>query len=356
MTMTAIALPDDGALSLTIPEGASFDDWQEIGRRLFARERVINWWIGDWWAFGQHRYGERAKMAAEGIFGRNFGTLMNLGSVARAFETSRRREVVPFTAYVEVASLPPEKADELIDRAAREGLTTRDLRRVVQSLKAAIDTNPVTTIPKRDPTPTRSLADAERDATDFAQAVVELSERWLAGHSFGERDDTLRKRARAFLADEFGDRRPVPDDFEVIFVEQGRLACEEWYRARRTTVDRWLVLSGKQTLLDRRAAYVEMRRTMKRKAEADAGRERTGAEVAVDDEARELAKAAAAFLRRPACGAWVVVPHGNEWLVGTSRRSTGDMIALAERKGFDAEAAMAEIRAEASGPIISDGA
>lgn len=90
-------------------------------------------------AFGDHRYGERAKLAAEGIFGLSFSTLRVYGTVARAFETFRRLNEAPFSAHQEVAFLPAETADTLLERVARENLSTRDLRREVQALKAAND-------------------------------------------------------------------------------------------------------------------------------------------------------------------------------------------------------------------------
>jgi len=74
-----------------------------LGQKLCSRVKVINWWIGDWWASGQHRYGERAKAAAQGIFGREFGSLANSASVARSFGTSRRREALSYSHHVEVA-------------------------------------------------------------------------------------------------------------------------------------------------------------------------------------------------------------------------------------------------------------
>jgi len=126
---------DDGSLSLTIPAETSFEDWQAIGRRLFARERVINWWIGDWWAFGEHRYGERAKMAAEGIWGLSFGGLQNLGSISRSFETSRRREDVSFTHHAEVAALPPADGDALLEQAASEKIPCAKLRTIARLRK-----------------------------------------------------------------------------------------------------------------------------------------------------------------------------------------------------------------------------
>lgn len=50
-------------------------------------------------------------------------------------------------------------------------------------------------------------------------------------------------------------KRPPPADFDVIFVEHGRLECESWYRARRTTVTRWLEERGRERLLSLRASY-----------------------------------------------------------------------------------------------------
>ena len=123
-------------LSLDMPKSQSFEDWCAIGERLNQTERVLNWWIGDWWAAGTHRHGERAKAAAEGIFGKDFGTLMNAASVCRAFETSRRREQLSWTHHAEVAALPTAEADALLDRAEQERLSTRDLR--VETIKRKV--------------------------------------------------------------------------------------------------------------------------------------------------------------------------------------------------------------------------
>lgn len=129
------------ATSLDLPEDMSFDDWKSFGETLCRGMKGVNWWIGDWWN-GGHRYGERAKLAAEGIFGRDFGTLMNIASVARAFETSRRREVLSWSAHVEVAKLPPAQADELLARAEEEQLSVRELRQVVNQRKVEVGEQP----------------------------------------------------------------------------------------------------------------------------------------------------------------------------------------------------------------------
>lgn len=136
-TNAALKIIDESpALGLDVPEGQSFEQWTEMGRSLASASKVLNWWIGDWWAAGSHRYGERAAVAAQGIFGREFGSLANLASVCRAFQTSRRREHLSFTHHAEVAGLPPAKADALLDKAERENLSTRDIRSAAQTTKA----------------------------------------------------------------------------------------------------------------------------------------------------------------------------------------------------------------------------
>ena len=115
-----------------------FDDWVDLGRKLSDGQRVVNWWIGDWWAAGSHRYGERAKLAAQNIFGVEFQALADMASVCRSFESSRRREGLSFTHHREVAALPPEEADDLLARAEKEQLSTRELRVAAIKRKTAL--------------------------------------------------------------------------------------------------------------------------------------------------------------------------------------------------------------------------
>lgn len=161
--MMAIETMGKPGLALEIPKGQTFDDWVEMGRSLCEGQRVVNWWIGDWWAAGHHRYGERAKAAAEGIFGREFQALADMASVCRSFETSRRREHLTFTHHREVAALPPEKADELLTRAETESLSTRDLRVEVVKVRTALGHFP-----------TRDTIDDDPDHT----ALVAIARAW----------------------------------------------------------------------------------------------------------------------------------------------------------------------------------
>lgn len=130
------------AMSLDIPKEQTFDEWEAMGRSLCEGQRVVNWWIGDWWAFGsgidpatgRPRYGERARTAAEGIWGKEFQTLVNLGSVSRSFEPNRRR-LLSWTHHAEVAALPIDEAESLLDRAEAEGLPKNKLRTLARLRK-----------------------------------------------------------------------------------------------------------------------------------------------------------------------------------------------------------------------------
>jgi N6-adenosine-specific RNA methylase IME4 len=114
-----------------------FDEWADRGRQLCSAWKCQGWEIGDWWRDGSHRYGERARAAAQNIFGLEFKTLRNLGVVAGAFPTSRRRDNLTFNHHAEVAALPEEEADSLLKRASEESLSTRELRAEVAKIRSA---------------------------------------------------------------------------------------------------------------------------------------------------------------------------------------------------------------------------
>lgn len=151
--------------------------------------------------------------------------------------------------------------------------------------------------------------------------------------------------------------RPVPDDFEVVFVEQGRVQCEAWYHARRTTINRWLEECGKDRLITKRAAYVKYQRDqgnwLTRASSLIEHREvskpRAPAEIIKDRRrvAPSLARRAAHYLRCVRHGGWIIsqAPDGN-WRVGTRLRSPAELVDLAERKGFDRRQANLQIAAE----------
>jgi hypothetical protein len=138
--------------------------------------------------------------------------------------------------------------------------------------------------------------------------------------------------------------RSCPDDFDVIFVEQGRDGCEAWYRARRETVTRWLEERGKVDLIAARKAYVShqrkagewiTRQTRMVTHQDVRPKRKTGPVRDKRTVSFTLARHAAQHLRIVRNGSFIVSPTGEgDWWVGSRRLSAAQMVDLAKAKGF----------------------
>lgn len=109
----------------------SFEQWADAGQRLQRMGRAWQWWFGDWVLFGERKFGEMYDQAID-TTGFEIQTLMNVTSVARRVDPERRREALSWSHHAEVASLPPAKQDEWLDRAEEEGMTVARLRSRLQ--------------------------------------------------------------------------------------------------------------------------------------------------------------------------------------------------------------------------------
>jgi len=113
--------------------------WCEIGSDLCHLERAVAWWVGDWWTFGEHRYGARREITEDsGWQGPAYQTCANAAAGCRAFEVSRRREVLSFSYHEAVVALALAEQDRLLDRAEREGWSRQQPREAVYSTKSVI--------------------------------------------------------------------------------------------------------------------------------------------------------------------------------------------------------------------------
>jgi hypothetical protein len=102
--------------------------WKAVGTRIAAYSDAASWWLGDWLAFGQAKYGRRYK---EGIAltGLEYKTLRNYAMVARRFDVSRRRDDLSFQHHAEVCSLADDDQDRWLAVAAAGGWSKNELRR-----------------------------------------------------------------------------------------------------------------------------------------------------------------------------------------------------------------------------------
>jgi hypothetical protein len=79
-------------------------------------EHSVSWWLGDWWAFGEKRYGERkAVVDAEDWSGPSYQTCRHAAVTAGKFELCRRRHNLSFKHHAEVVGRPPREADRLLN-------------------------------------------------------------------------------------------------------------------------------------------------------------------------------------------------------------------------------------------------
>jgi hypothetical protein len=127
-------LPEDvisTTTSLTLPKALTKDQWVAIGTTLAKSDSSLRWWIADWWVYGDHRYGDRKVLAATGVFGLAFETLMDYGTVARSVKTSNRFEVLSFTHHLQVAALRPARQKRFLSRALENGWSVSELKRQI---------------------------------------------------------------------------------------------------------------------------------------------------------------------------------------------------------------------------------
>ena len=90
-------------LTWKLPDDLSKDKWIEAGIVLARIGAGVMWWD------------RKAIVDDPNWQGPSFQTCANAASVCRAFETSRRREVLSFGHHAEVAALRVKEADRLLD-------------------------------------------------------------------------------------------------------------------------------------------------------------------------------------------------------------------------------------------------
>jgi hypothetical protein len=114
-------------VALHMPAGLSFEDWAQAGRQLSSIVDSSAWWLGDWLVFGKTNYSDCYQLAIQRA-GLRYQTLRNYAWVARRFPIGRRRAKLTFQHHAEIASLPIDEQDRLLDQAEREMWTTKQLR------------------------------------------------------------------------------------------------------------------------------------------------------------------------------------------------------------------------------------
>lgn len=109
-------LPSCNGISLSFTSDTTEDEWLQVAQMLSKAEQSLMWWIGDWWRFGNEQYGcRKALVESDDWDGPTYETCMNAASVCKKFETSRRREALPFGTHQELCGLDDKEAEKMLD-------------------------------------------------------------------------------------------------------------------------------------------------------------------------------------------------------------------------------------------------
>ena len=116
---------------LQIQEELSFGDWQSVGQQIQRAAHAVMWWLGDWWAYGESRFGEEAPQGVAEQYSSH--TLQNAAWVCKAIEPSRRRESLSFSHHDAVAGLDAEAQDKWLSAAEEEGWSVHEFRAQIKN-------------------------------------------------------------------------------------------------------------------------------------------------------------------------------------------------------------------------------
>jgi hypothetical protein len=140
LATTATTLP---GIEWVAPPGQTFDEFTEIGRKLAQVNRAAGFLLGDWVNHGEQVYGERFAQAADAT-GYDPATLRNFASVAWQIPSARRREELTFGHHQAVIGIKDEtRRDELLERAASDGMTVERLRTEAKAYRTAQEPSPI---------------------------------------------------------------------------------------------------------------------------------------------------------------------------------------------------------------------
>jgi hypothetical protein len=111
-----------------IDEGLSVEDWRDAVAKVSAVETLTKWCLGDLLAFGERKYADAYREASE-TTGLEIATLYNIASVSKRVPREIRREGLSWSLHRAIAPHGREEQIKWLDRAKKNGLSTRELER-----------------------------------------------------------------------------------------------------------------------------------------------------------------------------------------------------------------------------------
>jgi hypothetical protein len=110
----------------------TFEEYADLWATVTQTYKSAHWWLGDCQVGMFARWGEQASQLLDP---RTPETIRNTRWVCESIEPVRRHPELSFTHHRIVSSLVPDIQDELLARAERDDLTTRELTAVVQDMR-----------------------------------------------------------------------------------------------------------------------------------------------------------------------------------------------------------------------------
>jgi hypothetical protein len=169
--------------ALVLPEDATEQEYEQIGRLLLSMNKRLQWLIGDWLSYGENRKWGQTYQVVALEFGYEVSTLWTYASVCRSVKPLTRVKELSFDHHRAVASMPEEEQQVWLRRAQQNGWSAAELRRRIKD------------VPDVTPSPSpvqRSLLMAEqRRQLIRSEAAKGNRDFWL--QHVQEEIDTLRK-------------------------------------------------------------------------------------------------------------------------------------------------------------------
>jgi hypothetical protein len=118
------------------PAGLPPEIWRTLVRKAARNYTAARWQLGDLLCYGESAGygGTYDKAIAEA--GLSYKTVANVKWVSSRFEISRRRENLSFGHHAEVAALPDDQQDRLLDLAGKAGWSRSTLREEVAKTRS----------------------------------------------------------------------------------------------------------------------------------------------------------------------------------------------------------------------------
>lgn len=162
---------------LRLPDNLAQDDWIAIGRKLRTMEQSVMWWIGDWLAYGERKYGETYQLAAEAT-GYNRNTLYIAKTVSESFDVLTRVNSLSWSVHRALSPLKPEDRLAALDEASRNGWTQREATAEMKRRRGD-------TLPRREVAPDSSFGYALRSLSRLIGAVFDIDPNEFTGDDKG---------------------------------------------------------------------------------------------------------------------------------------------------------------------------